>query len=124
MYRAKESLGALTLWNARELSEDLRNSIGANYDLNEGMLFVNAGHLFHGADAVHALALVTSGSTYLNRLNASIFRSQTLSKMLYPLLKLGRRLTLFLRGKSKISCAIFGRGLNQSAQRHRLCPMM
>lgn len=102
MYRARESLGAVALIDARAIAPDVRAGLMRLYDLNEGMLFVEGGVVYHGADAVHALALVTSGSGLFNKINGAIFRSRTLSKVLYPVLKAGRLAVLVLRGKRLI----------------------
>lgn len=102
MYRARASLGRLTLLDARAIDPAVRAALMARYDLNEGMLFVEGGTVYHGADAVHALALVTSGSGLFNKANAAIFRSKPLARFLYPALKFGRRVTLFLRGRRLI----------------------
>jgi predicted DCC family thiol-disulfide oxidoreductase YuxK len=103
MYRARESLGRIKLMNAREIDEPIRADLMKQYDLNDGMLFVEGGKVYHGAEAVHALALVTSGVGWFNKINGAIFRSKSLSSALYPLLKAGRRLTLFVRGKKSIA---------------------
>ncbi len=75
----------------------------ARYDLNEGTLFAYRGKAYYGSDALHALAGLSSPISLFNRLNRSIFISPTASAALYPLLKLGRRLVLFSRGKGLIS---------------------
>jgi predicted DCC family thiol-disulfide oxidoreductase YuxK len=102
MYRARDSLGPLTLLNARDIEEPLLGLLMARYNLNEGMLFVEGGRIYFGADAVHALALVTSGSSLFNRLNGVIFRSPRLARLLYPVLRAGRNASLALRGKRQI----------------------
>jgi len=67
------------------------------------MLFVYRGRVYHGSDAVHVLAGLSSRSSWFNRLNGRIFSSRAASTVLYPLLKLGRRLTLIARGKGLIA---------------------
>jgi predicted DCC family thiol-disulfide oxidoreductase YuxK len=102
MYRARESLGPLTLWNARDIEQPLLGLLMARYNLDDGMLFVEGERIYFGADAVHALALVTSGSSLFNRLNGAMFRSPKLARLLYPVLRAGRNASLALRGKSQI----------------------
>lgn len=58
------------------------------------------GKVHHGADAVHVLATLSRSATWLNRVNARIFASPTLTRALYPAMKPGRRVTLLLRGRS------------------------
>ena len=48
------------------------------------------------------LALMSSRAGWFNRLNFLVFRSRTLSRLLYPILVLGRRLLLRLLGRSPL----------------------
>jgi predicted DCC family thiol-disulfide oxidoreductase YuxK len=100
--RLRETVGEVELVNAR--SEDPR--VGKyqrdGYDLNEGMLFVWNGRVYHGSDAVHVLAGLSTKTSWFNKLNSAVFSSRIASTLLYPLLKIGRRITLFARGKTLI----------------------
>jgi predicted DCC family thiol-disulfide oxidoreductase YuxK len=71
-------------------------------DLNEGMAFVQNGQISHGDECIHKMALLTTPSGVLNRLTAWIFRSATASRLLYPVLRSGRNMTLELLGRRKI----------------------
>ncbi len=66
------------------------------------MLFVWNGRVYHGSDAVHVLAGLSTEAGWFNKLNSAVFSSRMASRLLYPFLKLGRRITLFARGKSLI----------------------
>ena len=91
------------LINAREggsLVEEIQNK---NLDLDEGMVLKMNGELYHGPECVHRLAFMTTPSTFFNKLNALIFRSRFLSRMLYPLLRAGRNISITLLGKGKIN---------------------
>ena len=57
------------------------------------------------ADGLNLLALLSTGSGVLNRINAAVFRSTAASKLLYPALRLGRNLTLRALGRRKIDPA-------------------
>jgi hypothetical protein len=70
--------------------------------LNEGMAFVQNGQISHGDECIHKMALLTTPSGVLNRLTAWIFRSTTASRLLYPVLRSGRNMTLELLGRRKI----------------------
>lgn len=96
-YRLKQSLGNLRLVDARSLSPEDMRRLGS-FDLDEGMLFILDGKIYHGADAVHALALMTSGAGFFNKLNAFIFRRKWLATLLYPALRLGRAVALKAKG--------------------------
>jgi predicted DCC family thiol-disulfide oxidoreductase YuxK len=103
LVRLKESVGAVDLVDARSGDPRVARYRRLGFDLDEGMLFVWRGKVHHGADAVHVLAGLSSRSTWFNRLNRAIFSSPAATTALYPLLKLGRRATLFLRGKGLIA---------------------
>lgn len=98
--RLRKAVGAVELLDARSDDPRVRRFWEAGYDLNEGMLFVHRGTVFHGAEAVHVLATLTGSHDWLNRANASIFANPRVARLLYPALKLGRRLTLLARGRT------------------------
>lgn len=98
----KSSVGQLELINARTshpLVEELKNK---GYDLNEGFAVKFNNQYYHGADAVHFLALVGSSNTLFNQMNVFLFRSKLLAAAFYPLLKVFRNLLLFIRKIPKI----------------------
>lgn len=97
--RLREAIGAVELLDARSADPRIKRLWQDGYDLNQGMVFVHRGRVFHGAEAVQVLASFSSSSGPFNRLNAAIFNSASMAKLLYPALKLGRRLTLKLRGR-------------------------
>jgi hypothetical protein len=60
------------------------------------------GRYYHGADCIHALALLTTQAGWFNRLNSLAFRSPAFSRFAYPILRAGRNLTLKLLGRSRL----------------------
>jgi predicted DCC family thiol-disulfide oxidoreductase YuxK len=68
-------------------------------DLNEGMIADIDGDIHHGSDAVWMLSLLSSRSGFLNRILAAAFSSRAVARMLYPLMRLGRRAALFSLGR-------------------------
>lgn len=100
--RLREAVGAITLANAREhdlLVEEVRRQ---GYEVDTGMVLKLNGRYYHGADCIHALALLTTPSGWFNRLNALAFRSRTVAKFAYPVLRAGRNLALKLLGRSRL----------------------
>ncbi len=100
--RLREAVGAITLANAREhdlLVEEVRRQ---GYEVDTGMVLKLNGRYYHGADCIHALALLTTPSGWFNRLNALAFRSHTVAKFAYPVLRAGRNLALKLLGRSRL----------------------
>jgi predicted DCC family thiol-disulfide oxidoreductase YuxK len=101
LLRLKETLGDVRLVNARD-AEAAKQFRFTPSELNEGMLLILSGKRYFGADAIHRMTLLSTSSTPFNRLNRLIFRHHALAVLLYPLLKLGRRLYLAISGKGLI----------------------
>ena len=99
----RESVGELKLVDAREDSEVMREITAQGLDIDQGMVLKMGEQLYYGSDAIHALALIGSRSGWFNRINYQIFKSQTISSVLYPVLRFFRNLLLKLLGKSKIN---------------------
>lgn len=66
------------------------------FSLDEGMVVEHAGRQYGGSDAVAYLAPLITPSDAFNRLNRAIFSIPFLAFILYPLLRSGRWLALFL----------------------------
>jgi predicted DCC family thiol-disulfide oxidoreductase YuxK len=103
LVRLREAVGKVELLDARSGDPRVAAFKRQGYDLDEGMLFVWKGRTYHGADAVHVLAGLSGDSGWFNRLNAAVFSSRAASRILYPLLKAGRRATLLVRGRKLIA---------------------
>ena len=101
--RIRESVGNLKLVNAREDSEVMTRLTADGFDIDQGMVLQMGGQLYYGSDAIHALALISSKSGIINRLNYWIFKSKGVSAVVYPLLRFFRNMLLKLLGKTKIN---------------------
>ncbi|MGH8549717.1 MAG: DCC1-like thiol-disulfide oxidoreductase family protein [Methylococcales bacterium] len=100
--RIQKALGRMQLINARDggsLTESIKER---RFDLNEGMVLILDDEYYFGSECMHRLALMSTGSGWFNALNAMIFSRPLISKLLYPCLKFGRRITLLLLGRSKL----------------------
>lgn len=97
--RLKDAVGPVELIDARSNDPRVADLVAQGFDLDEGMVFVNRGQVHYGADAIHILSQLTSPVGALNWLNGRIFASPALTRAVYPLLKVGRRLTLMARGR-------------------------
>lgn len=100
--RLRDAVGTVELVNAREDHPILTEVKALNLDLDEGMAAKIEGKWYHGADCVHALAMLTSPSNFINRLNARIFRSPELTRTLYPFMKACRNTALFVLGRGQL----------------------
>lgn len=101
--RLRQAAGPVRLVNAREGGPLVDELLRAGLDLDEGMVLKLGGRYYHGADCIHALALLSSGSGLFNRINAKVFRSPQLSRVLYPVLRAGRNMTLRFLGRAKMN---------------------
>lgn len=101
--RVQKSIGTFKLIDAREGGSIVDDIIERGFDLDEGMVLVMNGQYYHGHDCINHLALLSTSSGVFNRINAFIFRSKTVSRLLYPILRFGRNLVLRMLGRKKFS---------------------
>ena len=101
--RIRRSVGELRLIDARQSPGVLREITRAGLDIDEGMVLKVGEALYYGADAIQALALMSTASGAFNRLNHWVFRTQARAARLYPLLRRGRNLLLRLLGRRRIN---------------------
>ena len=90
----RKDVGDLRIVDARENSEVMDEITSQGLDIDQGMVLKMGEQLYYGADAIHALALIGSRSGVFNRMNYWMFKSKTVSSVLYPILRLGRSLLL------------------------------
>jgi predicted DCC family thiol-disulfide oxidoreductase YuxK len=103
LLKLRQSIGPVELLDARSDDPRVAEYWRQGYDLNRGMLFVHAGRIYHGDEAINVLASLSSDSTFFNRVNGAVLSNAQTAKLLYPLLKLGRRAVLLLRGKKLLT---------------------
>lgn len=101
--RIRNTVGELRLIDARENTDVLKEITALGLDIDQGMVLKLDGQIYYGSDAIHALALISSRSGLLNRLNYYLFRSKRLSHIFYPILRFFRNVLLKLLGKTKIN---------------------
>jgi predicted DCC family thiol-disulfide oxidoreductase YuxK len=101
--KLKEAIGPVELLDARSDDPRVKKYWRDGYDLNKGMLFIHRGRTYHGDEAINVLASLSSDSTVFNRVNGLVLSNAKTAELLYPLLKLGRRLVLLLRGKKLLT---------------------
>lgn len=101
--RLKETVGMPELIDLREDADACARMIAAGYDVDSGMVAEIDGTTYHGGDAVHALALLSSPSGVLNRMNAFLFSSGPVARISYPVLRAGRNLLLILLARDPIT---------------------
>ncbi len=103
MIRIRKSVGELKLVDARVPSEIMDEITAAGLDIDQGMVLKMGDVIYYASDAIHALALIGGQSSMFNRINSLIFRSRTLSRIFYPVLRFFRNLLLKMLRKTKIN---------------------
>lgn len=89
--------------NARDAENELvRQAREAGLDLDDGMVVVHQGKLYHGADALNIMARMAPDRGLGNRLNKLLFGNPTIARLSYPILRAGRNTLLKLLGRKKI----------------------
>lgn len=101
MLRLRESID-LQLLDARTGAAEVREITAAGFDLDEGMVLRLGGEFYHGDRCMHVLASLSSRIGWANRLFAAVFRSRTAARVLYPVLRFFRNLTLRCLGRKKL----------------------
>jgi predicted DCC family thiol-disulfide oxidoreductase YuxK len=103
LYRLRQLVGQVRLVDARGNDPALSVVRDARLDLDEGMAVLWQGQLYHGAAALHLLAMLGSGDGLFNRVNRWLFSRPRLGRRLYPAMVAGRKLTLRLLGRKLIN---------------------
>ena len=102
LVRLREAAGAVELIDARGDHAILDAIRAQGLDLDEGMVVAINDEFHHGDRAMTLLAAMTTPSGVFNRLVRLGFSHRTVSRLLYPPLVLGRKLTLKLLGRPAI----------------------
>ncbi len=102
--RIRQAVGSLHLINAREGKDQplVREATELGYDLDEGMVIKFGERHYHGADALVIMALLGSNIGWFNRMNALLFSSPHIAKLLYPAMRGTRNALMYIKGKPKL----------------------
>lgn len=98
LLRLQQTIGPVELLSARSGDARVSHFVQQGIDLDQGLLVVTASQRYSGAEAMHWLAMQLPAHSLAERLHAAVFRRRWLAHLLYPLLRLGRRVWLALRG--------------------------
>jgi predicted DCC family thiol-disulfide oxidoreductase YuxK len=100
--RLRDTAGPVTLADARKYPALVAEAKALGYDIDVGMVLKLDGQYYFGGDCIHALSLLTTSSGMFNRLNRALFKSRTLARIAYPVLRAGRNLALVVLGRRRI----------------------
>jgi len=88
--------------NARSDDALVKQAKEAGIDLDEGMIVLHEGKMYHGADALNVMARLAPNRGFGNRLNKLLFSNPAVSRISYPVLRAGRNMLLKILGRKKI----------------------
>ena len=94
-----KSLGQFNLINARDHHPIQTEINAAGLDINEGFIIKIEDTFYHGVDALHLLAFISSDSDRFNRISIFLFRKKWVTTLLYPILKSIRNILLWMKSK-------------------------
>ena len=102
LLRVRASAGKVRLIDARSDDPLVSTIVERGFNLDQGMIVIIAERFYHGAAAMQVLAMLSTRSGWFNRFNYFVFRSKTVSTVLYPFLRAGRNLVLRILGHKPI----------------------
>ena len=102
LIRLEETIGDVRLIDARKNPPELNLLKEQNLDINRGMAIFLNDQLYFGADCINRLALLSSPIGLVNKLNYYIFKTPLISRILYPVLRIGRNIVIHLLSKGFI----------------------
>jgi predicted DCC family thiol-disulfide oxidoreductase YuxK len=92
--RIRADVGNLELVDARDGGPLLDEITAAGLDIDQGMVLKIGTQLYYGSDAIHALSLMSTRRGVFNRLEYWSFKSRSVARVLYPVLRALRNLLL------------------------------
>jgi len=99
----KESAGRLVRIDARDNSDIMQDITALGLDIDEGMVVRVENKLHYGADAIHELALLSSGNGFVNAMAKLTFGSRAMARVLYPFFRFVRNFFLKMLGRTRIN---------------------
>lgn len=99
----RRTVGTVALVDARDGGPVIEDLTRRGYDLNHGMVVRFGATLYYGADALVLLSTLSEDRGAFGRSLSRLLRSPARARLLYPVMKLGRRATLALLGRRLIA---------------------
>lgn len=97
-----QKTGGVQLVDLRTATLKRRELEEAGFDLDQGMVVEDGGRRYGGSDAVAYLAALSTNSDLLNRINRMALSSPGVARLVYPVLRSGRWLALFMLNRRMI----------------------
>ncbi len=95
-YVIRKNAGDMELINAREMPLLVQELRSKGMEINDGMVVIWREHHYYGAEGMHLLSILGAESGIFNMLNRFLFCNRNVAVAIYPVLVVGRRITLSL----------------------------
>jgi len=103
LVRIRADAGTLVQVDARGDSDVKDELTRRGLDVDQGMALKVGGTLYYGADAIEALAALSSRDGLFGRLSHWLFGSAARARVLYPVFRSARNLLLKVLGRTRIN---------------------
>ena len=99
----KESAGQLVRIDARDDSDIMQDITALGLDIDEGRGVRVGDELHYGADAIHELALLSSGKGFVNAMAKLSLGARAIARVMYPFFRFVRNMFLKMLGRTRIN---------------------
>jgi len=95
----RKTLGELRTLDARTEHQHpiVQSAINEGMKLDEGMVIYYKNHFYQGREAAQLLAHSSRCSSWFTKLNYQLFKTDSIAKISYPVMKKTRKILLMLR---------------------------
>lgn len=94
LMKLREAIGKVRLVDARDDKGLVLFLAERGFNINEGMAVIHGDKIYFGEDAVILISSIAISRKPIGRLIAQVLSSKKRARVLYPIMKAGRRLTL------------------------------
>jgi predicted DCC family thiol-disulfide oxidoreductase YuxK len=109
LLRLRRAIGEVSLVDARGYGDLVVSLREQGINLDDGMVLILDGKVFHGADCMNQIAIAGLPKGFFAGVHAWLFRSSFIANRIYPLMKFCRRLTLLALGRQSIEADLRAR---------------
>lgn len=104
-FKVRKAVGTLHLIDARFDKDNpvVKEINKKRLNLDDGMVIKFNEVYYHGADALHLMALLGTNSGWLNKMNYLLFRSPIFARWCYPFMRGFRNIALYIKNVDKIN---------------------
>jgi len=93
---------SVSIRNLRDLPDKVKQFKKKSYDVNEGMLVIFDDNIYFGHEAVYLITKLSDKKYYSSKIFNTFFSNKHSTKIIYPILKFFRNVTLKLLNRKKI----------------------